>query len=69
MPCSAVSSFAMSSRCSWTSCRILKNNSVRRESDIARHAGNAALATWTARVDLLDRGEVDLGRLLPFAGL
>ena len=62
LPCSAVSSFAMSSRCTWTSSRIRKNNSVRRDSDIARHAGNALLGSLDRQVDLLDRGEVDLRR-------
>ena len=34
--------------------------SVRFESDVARQAGNAALAAATAAADLLDRGEVDV---------
>ena len=69
MPCSAVSSFAMSSRCTWTSSRILKNNSVRRDSDIARHAGNAALAAWTAWSISSTEAKSTSAACLPFAGL
>ena len=38
----------MSSRCWWNSSRTRNKISARRESDVARHAGNAAFATATA---------------------
>ena len=48
LPCSAVSSAAMSVRCASTRFRILNMMSVRLESEVARHAGKAALAAATA---------------------
>ena len=59
LPCSATSSRATSSRRSCTSSRIRKNSSARFASEVARHAGNAALRRLDGRVDLLDGGEVD----------
>ena len=48
LPCSAVRSFAISSRRSCTSSRIANSSSARFASDSARHAGNAAFAACTA---------------------
>jgi hypothetical protein len=47
-PCSAVRIRAMSSRCWSNSDRIRNMMSARFERDVARHAGNAALAVATA---------------------
>ena len=49
LPCSAVRSFATSSRRAATSSRMRKKISARRPSDVARQAGNACFAAWTAR--------------------
>ena len=49
LPCSAVRSRAMSSRCSWNSWRMRKKSSARRESETRRHVGNASFAAATAR--------------------
>jgi len=48
LPCSAVSSAAISFRCCSTRFRTRNMMSVRFESDVARQAGNAALAAATA---------------------
>ena len=48
LPCSAVRSFAASSRRAATSSRMRKKISARRPSETARHAGNASFAAWTA---------------------
>ena len=48
LPCSAVRSAASSTRCASTRFRILNMMSVRFESEVARHAGKAALAAATA---------------------
>ena len=48
LPCSAVSSFATSSRRAATSSRIRKKISARRASETARQAGNASFAACTA---------------------
>ena len=59
MPCSAVSSAAMSWRWASTRFRIRNRISDRFESDIARQAGNAARGRGHGPIDIVDRGEVD----------
>ena len=68
LPCSAVSSAAISRRCWSTRLRMRNMISVRFESDVARQAGKAALAAATAGVDLLGRREVDVLGWRPVAG-
>jgi hypothetical protein len=53
----------MSSLCSWTSWRIRKKSSVRRESETVRPFAEGSLRSLNRGVDLLDRGEVDLAGL------
>jgi hypothetical protein len=48
LPCSAVRIRAMSSRCSWTSSRIAKNNSARRARETERQVVKASFAVRTA---------------------
>ena len=48
LPCSAVSSAAMSVRCVSTRFRMRNMMSVRLDSEVARQAGKAALAAATA---------------------
>ena len=48
LPCSAVSSVAISLRFASTSSRRRNITSARRDNDVARHSGNAAFAAATA---------------------
>src|SRR3954463_1265627 len=78
LPCSDVRWVAISFRLASTSSRKWNSTSERRDSDVARHAGNAPAARAARRppcrerpgggghggVDLLDRGELHLGLLL-----
>ena len=59
----------MSSRCSWTSCRMRKKSSVRRESETARQLGNASFATWTARPTSSTEAKSTAPVCAPVAGL
>ena len=64
LPCSAVSSDAISLRLASTSSRRWNITSLRRDSDVARHVREGGLGGGDREVDLLHRGEVDLGLLL-----
>ncbi len=48
LPCSAVRSFAISSRRSCRSSRMRKKSSARFARDTVRHSTNALFAAWTA---------------------
>jgi len=69
LPCSRVRNRAMSSRWSSKSARMRKKISARRESDVARQAGNAALATATAAATSSTEAKSTAPVCAPVAGL
>ena len=69
LPCSAVTSDAISLRLASTSSRRRNITSARRDRPVARHSGRAALAAATAASTSAAVGEVDLGGLLAGGGV
>ena len=69
LPCSAVTSEAISLRLASTSSRRWNITSARRPSPVARHAGNAALAAATAASTSATLAKSTLAACSPVAGL